>query len=460
MSILFRIAERALNRPLLVHPDKVPLILGILDGRIPLGDISELRREAEARIDRMPEEAQRVMRGPAPDASQFVGSYKDANGDYKPFLVTKDGIANIAVIGSLINRGAWLGSSSGETSYEGIKFQLAQAAADPNVKGILLDIESPGGEAVGAMEAAQAVRDAAAQKPVYAVVNGMAASAAYAIASGATKIVTTPSGVVGSIGVVLLHADYSRALDKAGITPTLIFAGDHKVDANPFAPLPDNVRADLQAEVQQFYDLFVQTVAAGRRGMSPAAIRGTQARTFIGEEAVKQGLADEVGTFESALSDLTSTARARASTQGRSNMKTEDTKPVVGTISQADHEAAVAAARTEGHAAGKVVGIKEGATAENMRLNTILGSDKVKGKKKSALQIATAMPDATADKVIEIVAALPASVPAAATISERAGGQGALVALGTGATKPADAATAGWNAAAAAVNKQFGVAAK
>jgi ClpP class serine protease len=98
------------------------------------------------------------------------------------------------------------------TSYEGLKYQLATAARDASVSSILLDMDSPGGEAVGSFEAADAVRAAAGVKEVVAVVSGMAASAAYAIASAATRIVTTSSGISGSIGVVMLHADYSNKL--------------------------------------------------------------------------------------------------------------------------------------------------------------------------------------------------------------------------------------------------------
>jgi len=89
-------------------------------------------------------------------------------------------------------------------------------------RSIVLDMDSPGGEAVGAFEAADAVRAAALSKEVVGVVNGMAASAAYAIASAATRIVTTSSGISGSIGVVMLHANYSNKMHQAGIVPTLI----------------------------------------------------------------------------------------------------------------------------------------------------------------------------------------------------------------------------------------------
>ncbi|MCO5145383.1 MAG: S49 family peptidase [Aquamicrobium sp.] len=275
---LFHIADRVLNRPLMITQDKAQVILSVLAGRIGVS---------------------------MPEASQFEGSpYAGGSWETSPFNVA-DGVAIITITGSLVNRGAWVGANSGLTSYEGIGHQLKTAMADDDIHAVILDLHSPGGEAVGAFETAALVRDLAAKKRTVAVVNGMACSAAYAIVSGATKIVTTETGVSGSIGVVLLHADFSQQLDREGIKPTLIHAGAHKVDANPFQPLSAAVRADLQAEVNSFYEVFVSTVAKGRGGrLSAAAARQTEARTLIGRAAVKAGLADDVGSFETVLAEL------------------------------------------------------------------------------------------------------------------------------------------------------------
>ncbi|CDX22117.1 hypothetical protein MPL3356_390154 [Mesorhizobium plurifarium] len=285
MSHLLHIADRVLNRPLLITPDKAQVVMSALAGRIGIN---------------------------SPEASQFEGTTtpvdKSGKAKTRPYRIS-NGVGIITITGSLVNRGAWVGASSGLTSYEGIQHQVKTALADDAVKSVILDMHTPGGEAVGAFETANLVRQLAAKKRTVAVVNGLAASAGYAIASGASEIVTTETGVSGSIGVVLLHADYSQALAKEGINPTLIFAGDHKVDGNPFEALSDEVKADLQAEVNSFYDLFVKTVGMGRGGrLTAAGARQTQARTFIGQAAVDAGLADRVGTFESALGVLTSGA--------------------------------------------------------------------------------------------------------------------------------------------------------
>jgi capsid assembly protease len=377
MTRLAHIADRVLNRPLMILPDKLSLIASVLDGRIgidgsSLGDI----------------EAEYLKQ--APDASRFVGNFElnDQNNPAagrKPYRTTDNGTAIIPVVGSLVNRGGWIGAFSGMTSYEGIKYSLARAAADTSVTSILLDLDSPGGEAVGAFEAGDAVRAAAQVKEVVAVVNGMAASAAYAIAAGATRIVTTSSGISGSIGVVMLHADYSNKLHQAGIVPTMIFAGARKVDGNPYEKLTAEVKGELSAEINRFYDLFVSSVAKGRSGMSEMAIRATDARTYIGADAVKIGIADVVGTIESALSDLTSRAPPRRPNQQKKGILQMDE----AVFTSAQLGAAILNAQA----------------AERDRIRAITSLPEATGREKVALSIATT----TSKTVEEAKAALSAS---------------------------------------------------
>jgi signal peptide peptidase SppA len=414
MSNLIRIAEHVLNRPLLVHPDKVPLILSVLSGRIAIDSdaIADLRASAEGRIDGLPEDAQLILRGPAPDASRFVGANRDVDPTTGqavglPYRRTPEGVAVISILGGLANRGTSLeGGSMSRQSYEGIKFQIAHAGKDAKTRAVLLDLQSPGGEAIGAFECADAVRALAAVKPVVAVVNGMAASAAYAIASAATKIVTTPTGLSGSIGVVMMHADFSRALDREGVTPTMIFAGAHKVDGNPFEPLSAAVQQGLQAEVDQFYEMFIATVGNGRKGMSAKAIRGTEARTFMGQEAVRLGLADEVGSFETALSELTRGLSGRSTPAKRSTQMSGSNEPsaTAGAFTQADLDRARAEGVTEGTSAGTLAG----AAAERTRISGILSSDEAKGREASATHLALST-DLSADAAKGVLSGIAAA---------------------------------------------------
>ncbi|MDR7220350.1 S49 family peptidase [Aminobacter aminovorans] len=319
-----------------------------------------------------------------PEASRFEGddTVRDENGnpvrvinrwgepDVKrnPYNVS-NGVGIITVTGSLVNRGAWIGANSGLTSYEGIQHQLKAIAADASVHSVILDLATPGGEAIGAFETAALVRSLAATKRTVALVNGIAASAGYAIASGASEIVTTETGLSGSIGVVMLHADFSRHLANEGISPTLIFAGDHKVDANPFEPLSKEVREDLEAEVTAFYDLFLKTVAEGRGARTTVDMaRATQARTFMGAAAVAAGLADRLGTFESVLSELSRAAQPNSGgrstvQQRRPSMDKTNGAPDAASnagITQADFDEAVRTAVLKGR--------EDGAKAERDRL--------------------------------------------------------------------------------------------
>lgn len=394
MTSLIHIADRVLNRPLLITRDKAQVILSVLGGRIGVN---------------------------SPEASRFEGAsvVEDESGARRvvPYRITREGVGIITITGSLVNRGAWIGASSGLTSYEGIGHQLKTAAADPAVKAVILDLHSPGGEAVGAFETAALVRDLAAKKRTVAVVNGMAASAAYAIASGASEIVTTETGVSGSIGVVLLHADFSRQLDRDGITPTLIHAGAHKVDGNPFEPLSADVRDDLQAEVNAFYDAFLATVAKGRGNrLTASAARKTEARTFIGKAAVEIGVADRVGSFESVLAELsraTTPNGGRSTSQNRrASMSETSGAPAAehAGISKTEHDAAMKAAADTARA--------DGAKAATERLVAALGADGVKGdaaRMTAALDLAVKSPGMSGEDVAAFVAAnVPASAGAAA----------------------------------------------
>ena len=408
MPHLLRLAARVFNTPLLVLPSTAAVIATVLAQRVGLG----------APLDEV--EFSALVERPVPEASRFVGQRTGPDGQARPYKLA-DGTAIFTVDGELVNRGAFIGSSSGLVSYEGVTAQLAAAATDPAVKDGILDLNTPGGEAVGAMEAAAAVRAFAAQKPLIAVVNGMAASAGYALASGATEIWTTPTGISGSIGVVMLHVDQSEKLAKAGVKPTLIFAGAHKVDGHSLGPLPGGVQADMQAEVDQLYGLFVDGVAAGRPDLTADAIRATEARTFIGQSAVDAGLADKVGTFEDALASLRSRRPGAFAppTQPRGSSMS-DTPPIPPIDAAAERSAA--------------------ATAERERVKAITGCEEAKGREQLAAHFAfeTAM---SAEDAKKALAASPKAdgfmtAMGAAPAPKLGAGGGDPPAGGAGAEKP------------------------
>lgn len=220
------------------------------------------------------------------------------------------GLAVIPIHGTLVARGMGMDALSGLRTYRDVASDLAAALADDNVQGILLEIDSGGGEVSGLFDLADKVMAARAIKPVYAVADESAFSAAYALACSAERVFVPRTGGVGSVGVVALHVDESQADRQDGLAFSYVYAGDKKVDGNPHEPLSTRARADLQAEVDRLYGMFVEHVAAAR-GLSADAVRATQAGLFFGEQAVSSGLADEIGSREVALERLAQAVRAR-----------------------------------------------------------------------------------------------------------------------------------------------------
>ncbi|WP_170941097.1 S49 family peptidase [Antarctobacter heliothermus] len=283
-----QIAQRAFNTPLMVDPAKALAFLSGLGPRITGQEITFHGVDADV-------SDQTAVALPA-RASLFgndLAQRHQRNGT-QPYAVV-DGIAVIEIAGTLVHRGAWIGQSSGLTSYEGIAAQLQAAVADPGVRGIALDIDSFGGEVAGAFDLADRIRAARAQKPVHAFVAEHALSAGYVLASQADRIILPRTGAVGSIGVVVLHTDMSGALDQKGIAVTLIHAGSHKIDANPYQPLPEAVHDQMQRQLEVVRFLFAETVAAGRGDrLTHAAALATEAAVFRGADAIAAGLADEI----------------------------------------------------------------------------------------------------------------------------------------------------------------------
>ena len=300
-----QIAQRAFNTPLLVEPSKAMAFLSGLGPRI----TGRQLRVAGVKISH---EDMAHLALPARTGILTNGLTEQYQRDGQSPFALQDGIAVIEISGVLVHRGAWIGQSSGQTSYEGISAQLAVAASDPAVRGIALEIDSFGGEVAGVFDLADAIRAARATKPVWAFVAEHAFSAGYALASQSDRIILPRTGAVGSIGVVVMHADLSGQLSDAGVTVTLIHSGAHKVDGNPYAPLPNPVRARIQAEVDSIRTLFAETVAAGRgRRLTAEAALATEAECYRGAEAVAAGLADEVSDPASAFAAFATAVNGR-----------------------------------------------------------------------------------------------------------------------------------------------------
>ncbi|MHC2666569.1 S49 family peptidase [Bradyrhizobium diazoefficiens] len=225
-------------------------------------------------------------------------------------------IALIGVYGGLTPRGSWYGSS-----LSGIAASATRAADDADVAGIVADVDSPGGTVSGTAEAAAAFAYAASKKPVVAVVNTLAASAAYWIASQASELVISPSGDVGSIGAMIMHQDISGWLEQVGMKMTLIRSEQSpmKNEAHPFAPLSDEARTFLQGRANAAGGDFVKAVAAGRK-VSQAKVKDEfgQGRVFGAKEAMARGMVDRVATLDSVIAGMVAGMPSRTASRRRS----------------------------------------------------------------------------------------------------------------------------------------------
>lgn len=205
-------------------------------------------------------------------------------------------VAVVPVEGVLTKRGLSFLGCQLTLGMRDIAGALLQAAADNEVKAILLEVDSPGGTVDGIEELAGAVARAGSIKPIYAFADGLMASAAYWLSCSAREIAAPATAEIGSIGVVMIHREYSRMLEDAGITCNVIAAGHYKAAGNSVEPLTDEMRAYLQSGVDDTYELFLQAVERGRRVNREKALAMADGRIFSGGEALKAGLIDRVST--------------------------------------------------------------------------------------------------------------------------------------------------------------------
>ncbi|MFM1907374.1 MAG: hypothetical protein RLZZ591_1051 [Pseudomonadota bacterium] len=221
------------------------------------------------------------------------------------------GIAVLPLYGVVTQRGNMVDDISGPGSTSTQKFTsaLRQVLADNTVGQILIDIDSPGGSVYGVAELAAEIVKARAQKPVVAVANSLAASAAYWIGCSAGEFYVTPGGEVGSIGVWQAHFDYSKALEEEGVKPTLISAGKFKVEGNPYVPLDPEAQAFMQSRVDDYYNAFIEAVAKGR-GVSVADVQGGmgEGRVLGADAALAAKMVDGIATFDDVLAKMQKSA--------------------------------------------------------------------------------------------------------------------------------------------------------
>lgn len=282
------LAQHLFNTPLALAPHKAEMVVAALADRL---GIARLFRGDGSILGLADGGAQAYLDAEDPQPGRDIG------------YDVVQGVAVIPICGTLVNKLGTIRPYSGMTGYDGIRIRVLRAAADPGVRAIMLDIDSPGGAVAGNFDLVDTIYSLRGVKPIWAVLTEQAYSAAYSIASAASRIVVPRTGGVGSIGTILLHTDMSRALDQDGISVTLIRFGARKAEANEVEPLSQSARAALQAEVDAAGELFVETVARNR-GLSAATVRGTEAACLRADEGVALGLADAVMAPDAAFRAL------------------------------------------------------------------------------------------------------------------------------------------------------------
>jgi len=231
------------------------------------------------------------------------GPAADAEKSELPLQVV-NGVAVIPVMGVLEKRPNWISDFFGDTTYFAVGRAIQAAAADREVEKILLRIDSPGGTVDGLSDLGDTIRQVREKKPVIAQVEGLAASAAYYLASQATKIYASRTDLIGSIGTYMAVYDWSAMFAKEGVKPVVITSGKHKAAGFPGTEITDEQKAEFQRIVDFYFEDFLTAVSRGR-GVAKSVVKAAaDGRVFPAEEAKSMGLIDGIRTMDETTSVL------------------------------------------------------------------------------------------------------------------------------------------------------------
>lgn len=278
MQNMAHIASRVLNTPLLLEPGYARTFFSALAPRLGIAQLQDNEGV--------------ILTGEK--MRQNAAAWSSDRTRNRPYEVV-DGVAVLPVSGTLAHKTGNIQPYSGMTGYDGIIYRAADAFSDPEIKGVLMDFDTPGGEVSGCFNTSRKLREMAdeAGKQLWSLCYDMSCSAGMALSSSAHRRLINETGIAGSVGVVMAHADWSKSLENEGVNVTLIHSGAHKVDGNPYEALSADVLARFQGESDQLRNEFGQLLA-GHMNMSLEAILATEAATYRGQAAVDMGFADEL----------------------------------------------------------------------------------------------------------------------------------------------------------------------
>ncbi|CAM3919973.1 capsid assembly protein [Pluralibacter gergoviae] len=401
------IASMAFNEPLLLEPAYARVFFCALAGQLGITRLTD------------------TVSGTMLDAEQMAeplmlfGNDEAGPRPVRGYQVEK-GIAVLPVSGTLVSKTRSLQPYCGMTGYNGVIARLQQAISDPEVDGILLDMDTPGGMVAGAFDCADIIARARDIKPVWALANDMNCSAGQLIASAASRRLVTQTARTGSIGVMMAHSNYGQVLKSQGVEVTLIYSGEHKVDGNPYEKLPKDVRGAFQERIDATRQMFAEKVA-GYTGMSVQAVLDTEAAVFSGQESVDSGLADELVNNTDAIDvmrealDMKNTIHYGGSMNKPNAASAAINQPVVATSDSSPANNEIVATHTTAPLTQQAPDVAEqinaAVAAENGRIMGILNCEEAQGREAQARALAET-PGMTVETAQRILAAAPQSAQA------------------------------------------------
>ncbi|MDX8105767.1 S49 family peptidase [Escherichia coli] len=392
---LSHIIAAAFNEPLLLEPAYARVFFCALGREMGAASLSVPQQQVQLDAPGMLAETDEYMAG----GKRPARVYRVVNG-----------IAVLPVTGTLVHRLGGMRPFSGMTGYDGIVACLQQAMADSQVRGILLDIDSPGGQAAGAFDCADMIYRLRQQKPVWALCNDTACS----------RRLVTQTSRIGSIGVMMSHVSYAGHLAQAGVDITLIYSGAHKVDGNQFEALPAEVRQDMQQRIDAARRMFAEKVAMFT-GLSVDAVTGTEAAVFEGQSGIEAGLADELINASDAISVMATAlnSNVRGGTMPQltaTEAAVQENQRVMGILTcqeaKGREQLATMLAGQQGMSVEQARAILAAAAPQQpvasaqSEADRIMACEEANGREQLAATLA-AMPEMTVEKARPILAAAP-----------------------------------------------------
>ncbi|MFH4473277.1 S49 family peptidase [Vibrio parahaemolyticus] len=407
MNNLQHLISNTFNRPLALEAGYARVFFSALSQR--LGNVVQIT-DTEGQILR------------ENDMKKVASGFSRTRSSNRSYQVSQ-GIAIIPIDGSLVHKYGHIKPYSGMTGYDGIMHRLREAIADPEVKAILLDMNTPGGMVAGCFDLADKIAEMRKIKPIWSLGYDMHCSAGQMIASACSRRLITQTGIAGSVGVIMAHTNIEKMLDQQGVEITLVTAGDHKADGNPYQSLPKEVREKWQSEAESTRQMFAGK-AADYMGVDIKTILSTEAQVYEGQAAVDVGFANEVVNGLDAVQIMAEQFKKQQTTfdMGAAMTVQAEQQPVAtGEQGNPQQAAAPATPQTpteeqqstpeQPQASAQSDESTDPATKERERCMGIIGLEEAKGREALAQQLAS-NPKISVDEAQALLASVPVSATA------------------------------------------------